>query len=183
MDAASLPLPDAAPRERGGPSRVLVPGAGGMLGRAVVAELRARGHEAVPASRAELDLADPMAAARLAGGEFGALDGVVNCAAYTAVDRAESEPQAAFDANGLGVSYLGTACLELGAALVHVSTDFVFDGLAPEPYPEDAPTNPLSEYGRSKLYGERALAGNGAGAGRADGVALRRRTLLPLSPC
>ena len=140
--------------------RVLVPGAGGMLGRAVVAELAARGHEAVPATRAELDLADPMGAARLAAGEFGPIGAVVNCAAYTAVDRAESEPQAAFDANGLGPSYLGTACQEIGAALIHVSTDFVFDGSTPSPYHEDDETNPLSEYGRSKLYGEKALAGN-----------------------
>lgn len=137
-----------------------MPGAGGMLGRAVVAELGRRGHEPVAATRAEFDLSDPMAAARLAGGEFGPLDALINCAAYTAVDRAESEPQSAFDANGLGVSYLGTACQEIGAALIHVSTDFVFDGLAAEPYAEDAPTHPLSEYGKSKLYGERALAGN-----------------------
>ena len=140
--------------------RVLVPGSGGMLGRAVVAELTSRGHEAVAVTRTEFDLADPMAAARLGSGEFGPIDAVVNCAAYTAVDKAESEPQAAFDANGLGVSYLGTACQGIGVPLIHVSTDFVFDGLSPEPYPEDAPTNPLSEYGRSKLYGERALAGN-----------------------
>ncbi len=140
--------------------RVLVPGSGGMLGQATAAELRSRGHEVFSATRAELDLSDPMATARLAGGDLGAFDGVINCAAYTAVDRAESEPQAAFDANGLGVSYLGTACQELGATLIHVSTDFVFDGHSPEPYPEDAQTNPLSEYGKSKLYGERALAGN-----------------------
>ena len=131
-----------------------------MLGRAVVAELAARGHEAVPTTRAELDLGDPLAAARLASGELGAVGAVVNCAAYTAVDRAEADPQSAFDANGLGPSYLGMACQELGAALVHVSTDFVFDGASPTAYAEDDETNPLSEYGRSKLYGERALAGN-----------------------
>lgn len=140
--------------------RVLVPGAGGMLGRAVVAELLARGHEAVPTTRAELDLGDPMAAARLVSGDLGVIGAVVNCAAYTAVDKAESEPQAAFDANGLGPSYLGMACQELGAALIHVSTDFVFDGSSSEPYAEDDETNPLSQYGRSKLYGEKALAGN-----------------------
>lgn len=135
-------------------------GAGGMLGRAVVEALRARGHEAVPALRSDLDLANPESIAKLATEGFGPLDGVINCAAYTAVDRAESEERAATDANGLGVSYLGAACQSLGVGFVHVSTDFVFDGLSPEPYPEDAPTNPLSAYGRSKLYGESALAGN-----------------------
>lgn len=139
---------------------VLVPGAAGMLGRAVVAELTARGHEVLATTRAELDLGDPLAAAGLAAGEFGAIGAVINCAAYTAVDKAESDPQSAFDANGLGPSYLGMACQELGAALIHVSTDFVFDGSSPSPYAEDDETNPLSEYGRSKLYGEKALAGN-----------------------
>ncbi len=131
-----------------------------MLGRAVVAELNRRGFEAVPASRDELDLSEPMDVAALGTGGFGAFGSVINCAAYTAVDRAESEPQAAADANALGVGYLGAACRSLGANLVHVSTDFVFDGLADEPYAEDAPTNPLSVYGRTKLEGERALLGN-----------------------
>ncbi len=140
--------------------RVLVTGAGGMLGRAVLAELGRRGHEAVGRTRAEFDVADPTAAARLAAGELGAFGGVVNCAAYTAVDRAESEEQAAFDANGLGVSYLGAACQTTGTPLVHVSTDFVFDGLAEAPYGEEDEPNPRSAYGRSKLHGERALAGN-----------------------
>lgn len=140
--------------------RVLVPGAGGMVGRAVVDELKRRGHEPVAVSRQEFDIADPMSIARLIAGELGKLDGVINCAAYTAVDRAESEEQEATDANGLGVAYLGTACLQLGLALIHLSTDFVFDGESPDPYTEDAPTNPLSAYGRSKLQGERALAAN-----------------------
>jgi dTDP-4-dehydrorhamnose reductase len=131
-----------------------------MLGRAVVAELGRRGFEAVPASREELDLAEPMDVAELAAGSFGTFGAVVNCAAYTAVDRAESEPQAAAEANALGVGYLGAACREIGADLVHVSTDFVFDGLSSEPYAEDAPTNPLSVYGRTKLDGERALLGH-----------------------
>ena len=153
------PAPSSRGRERRG-LRVLVTGAGGMLGRAVAAELGRRGHEAVALGRAEFDVADPTSAARLAAGELGRVDAVVNCAAYTAVDRAESEERAAFEANGLGPSYLGAACLEAGAGLVHVSTDFVFDGRAAGPYAEDAPTNPLSAYGRSKLHGERALTGN-----------------------
>ncbi len=147
--------------------RVLVTGAAGMLGAAVVEELRERGHEAIATSRSEtrerlatFDVSDPSDIARLAAGEFGKLDAVVNCAAYTAVDRAESEEQAATEANGIGVSYLGAVCMETRTDLIHVSTDFVFDGRSEEPYVEDAPTNPLSAYGRSKLYGERALAAN-----------------------
>lgn len=153
-------LPEGFPLTPSSPKRVLVTGAGGMLGRAVVAELARRRHEAVGLARKEFDVADPTDVARLAAGEFGPLDAVVNCGAYTAVDRAEAEEQAAFDANGLGPSYLGMACRAVGADLIHVSTDFVFDGRAPEPYREDDPTNPLSAYGRSKLQGERALAGN-----------------------
>lgn len=140
--------------------RVLVTGAGGMVGRAVVAELRRRGHEAVPATREELDIAAPMDVAQLATGGFGPLDGVINPAAYTAVDRAEMEPQAAFDANALGVGYLAAACRDLRAGLFHVSTDYVFDGLSETPYVEDDPTNPQSAYGRSKRDGERTLMGN-----------------------
>ena len=131
-----------------------------MLGRAVVAALTARGHDPVPTTREAFDLADPLASAGLAASPFGPLEAVVNCAAYTAVDRAESEPQAAFDANGLGVAYLGEACRDLRLPLFHVSTDFVFDGESAEPYTEEDAPNPRSAYGRSKLYGERALAGN-----------------------
>ncbi|RYG16366.1 NAD-dependent epimerase/dehydratase family protein, partial [bacterium] len=138
-----------------------------MLGSAVVEDLENRGHTVVATSRSEapeslatFDISNPMDIARLAAGEFGELDGVINCAAYTAVDKAESEEQAATDANGIGVSYLGAICMEMRLDLIHVSTDFVFDGRAEEPYTEDSPTNPLSAYGRSKLYGERALMAN-----------------------
>ena len=140
--------------------RVLALGAGGMLGRAVVARLAGRGHEVVPTTRAEFDLADPLHSARLVAGEFGPLGAVMNLAAYTAVDRAEGEERAAFETNGLGVSYLGAACGELRLPLVHVSTDFVFDGESPTSYAEDDEPNPRSAYGRSKLYGEQALRGN-----------------------
>ncbi|RYG23614.1 dTDP-4-dehydrorhamnose reductase [bacterium] len=140
--------------------RVLVTGAGGMVGREVVRELQTRGHEAVPVTRQEFDIADPTSAARLIAGDLGKLDAVINCAAYTAVDKAESEEQAATNANGFGVAYLGTACLQLGLALIHVSTDFVFDGRSDEAYIEDAPANPASAYGRSKLHGERSLISN-----------------------
>ena len=128
-----------------------------MLGGEVVEELRRRGHEAIPVSRPDFDLADPSSVASSVRFEY---DAAVNCAAYTAVDRAETEEREATEVNGLGVGYLGGVCQAIGADLIHVSTDFVFDGASTEPYVEDAPTNPRSAYGRSKLYGERALAGN-----------------------
>ncbi len=152
---SSLPLTDKK-------LRVFVTGASGMLGAAVVEELKSRGHEPIPVTREEFDISDPMAVARLIAAEFGALNAVINCAAYTAVDRAESEEREATEVNGIGPSYLGRACSALSMPLIHISTDFVFDGNSDVPYQEEDPTNPLSVYGRSKLEGERALAGNPA---------------------
>lgn len=80
---------------------------------------------------------------------------LVNCAAYTAVDRAESEKDLAFQVNGEAVGVLAAVCKQHGTKLVHISTDYVFDGEAKSPYKEDAPTNPQSVYGASKLEGER----------------------------
>ncbi|WP_302357523.1 dTDP-4-dehydrorhamnose reductase [Alcaligenes sp. YSL9] len=84
-------------------------------------------------------------------------DVVINAAAYTAVDKAESEPDAAHLINGMAPGLLAAACAERGIGLVHVSTDYVFDGLAEQPYAEDAPTHPVSVYGQSKLAGEQAV--------------------------
>jgi dTDP-4-dehydrorhamnose reductase len=137
--------------------RVLVTGAGGMLGQAVVRQLSE--HEVVALPRAELDIADPMSIGRLGVGEFGKFDWVVNCAAYTKVDLAEAEREAAYDANATGVAYLGQACRDISARLVHISTDFVFDGTAERPYVETGKTNPLGVYGASKLAGEERLRG------------------------
>jgi dTDP-4-dehydrorhamnose reductase len=100
------------------------------------------------------------------GGQLGTdtaaeLDLVINCAAYTAVDRAEEEEERAYAINRDGVRNLGVAAKEAGAALIHISTDFVFDGKGggkgKEPYTEEAPTAPLGVYGSSKLAGEEAL--------------------------
>jgi len=140
--------------------RVLVTGARGMLGAAVAEELKTRGHEPVPLPREEFDISDPMSPARLIAGEYGTIDAVINCAAYTAVDKAESEEREAFEANSMGPAYLGRACMVLSTPLIHLSTDFVFDGTSEQPYAEEDKTNPLSVYGRSKLEGERALAAN-----------------------
>ncbi|MBY6347325.1 dTDP-4-dehydrorhamnose reductase [Providencia rettgeri] len=84
-------------------------------------------------------------------------DIVINTAAYTAVDKAESEPDTAHLINGIAPGLLAAACAERGIGLVHISTDYVFDGLAEQPYAEDAPTSPVSIYGQSKLAGEQAV--------------------------
>jgi dTDP-4-dehydrorhamnose reductase len=78
----------------------------------------------------------------------------VNCAAYTAVDKAETEEEAAFSLNTAGVATLAKVCCENNTQLIHISTDYVFDGTATKPYTETDPTNPVSAYGRSKLKGE-----------------------------
>nr|WP_280499720.1 dTDP-4-dehydrorhamnose reductase [Nocardia farcinica] len=84
-------------------------------------------------------------------------DVVINCAAYTAVDKAETEPDAAFAVNGTGPAVLASACARAGARLIHLSTDYVFGGTHTDPYEPTDPTAPASVYGRSKLAGERAV--------------------------
>ncbi len=140
--------------------RLLVTGAAGMLGRDVVAAANDAGHEVAALARADLDIAD--AAAVRAAVVDARPDAVVNCAAWTDVDGAEAEEAAATAVNGDGAGHVAAAAADAGAHLVHVSTDYVFDGVAHEPYPEDAPTAPASAYGRSKLAGERAVAAAGA---------------------
>ncbi|WEH41840.1 dTDP-4-dehydrorhamnose reductase [Streptomyces sp. AM 2-1-1] len=133
----------------------LVTGAGGMLGRDVLAKLAAEGVVAVAADRAALDVADPEAVRAVFAEHRPAV--VVNCAAWTAVDDAESQEEAALRVNGTGPRVLAEACREHGAVLLQVSTDYVFAGDGDEPYAEDAPTAPRSAYGRTKLAGERAV--------------------------
>jgi dTDP-4-dehydrorhamnose reductase len=133
-------------------SNWLVTGAGGMLGRDVVAALEGRKVTAL-AGRAALDVADPAAVAAAVAGH----DVVVNCAAWTAVDDAESQEAAALRVNGEGARVLARACAAAGARLVQPSTDYVFAGDATEPYPEDAPLAPVSAYGRTKAAGEVAV--------------------------
>jgi len=140
--------------------KVLVIGAGGQVGRAVVKAAPAL-HQAIGRAREALDIGDEAAVTR-ALAESGA-QWIVNAAAYTAVDRAEEEQAQAIAVNDTAVGVLARAAARTGARLLHLSTDFVFDGASNRAYlPEDA-TNPLSVYGASKLGGEhRALAG-GAG--------------------
>lgn len=144
--------------------KFLVVGGSGMLGSDVVAELHKRGHIVVAPSSAELDITNPESVAQIAAGSFGNdIRWCINCAAYTAVDLAESESDRAMTLNALGPGYLASVCQMPGVRLIHISTDFVFDGEQSEPYTEEDKTNPLGVYGRSKLAGEHSvMAANGS---------------------
>lgn len=132
--------------------RVLITGAGGQVGRELVEAFTADGHEVVGFDRASLDIADRDAAmSAICASEP---DAVVNAAAWTAVDACELDPDRAFLVNALGTRYLAEAARVVGAHLVHLSTDYVFDGSKTEPYLEWDRPNPVSVYGRSKLGGE-----------------------------
>jgi dTDP-4-dehydrorhamnose reductase len=132
--------------------KILVTGSGGQLGLELAALLPWRGHEVVALSREELDVAD-FGAVRLAL-EKHSPDVVVNAAAYTNVDGCETETDLAYRVNALGPRNLAQLCEERGYDLLHVSTNYVFDGESERPYePFDAP-NPISAYGRTKLAGE-----------------------------
>ncbi|MCC7433208.1 MAG: dTDP-4-dehydrorhamnose reductase [Methanoregulaceae archaeon] len=136
--------------------KILLIGGYGMLGTDLREEFVRRGWEVIAPTLEELDITDPV---QVAGCAEMAGEWVVNAAAYTAVDKAESEPDEAMMVNGLAVGYLGQMAAMAGSKFLHISTDFVFDGTKTEPYTEDDATNPLGEYGRSKLVGEeQALA-------------------------
>lgn len=139
----------------GAPRRWLVTGAGGMLGTDLVAALRAEHPEAdvLAAGRSVLDVSDPAAVAEAVAGR----DVVVNTAAWTAVDAAEAHEAEATAVNGDAVRTVAEACAAAGARLIQLSTDYVFPGDGTRPYPEDAPTDPVNAYGRSKLAGEQAV--------------------------
>ena len=140
---------------------ILVTGARGQIGFEL-AQLLAPLGNVVAADRAMLDLSDPDAIVAVVRREKPAL--IVNAGAYTAVDRAESEPGLARAINARAPGILAEEAKRAAAVLVHFSTDYVFDGTRATPYPEDAPTAPLNVYGRSKLEGERAIADAGARA-------------------
>jgi dTDP-4-dehydrorhamnose reductase len=142
------------------PSSVLIIGAGGMLARAWEELLQARGVKYAAWSIDQFNLCLPADIARLSA-EW---ELVVNCAAYTQVDLAEKEPEAADKVNGTAVGDLARRIAELGTKLVHYSTDYVFDGLASEPYAVDAAMAPSGAYGRSKALGERLVRESGARA-------------------
>ncbi len=134
--------------------QLLVTGAHGQLGRALLAAALRRGASAEGRDVDTLDITDSSAVR--AWLERERPRAVVNCAAFTAVDRCEAEEQLATAVNGLAVDHLARACDAVGALLVQVSTDYVFDGAGTRPYLESDPVNPVSAYGRSKLRGEEA---------------------------
>jgi dTDP-4-dehydrorhamnose reductase len=134
-------------------TRWLVVGAAGMLGQDMVAAASRAGAEVVAAGRADVDVTDVRDVTAAVAG----FDVVVNCAAWTAVDDAEAHEADAFAVNAVGPANLARAAARSGARLVHVSTDYVFDGAATEPYAEDAPIAPRSAYGRTKAAGEWAV--------------------------
>jgi dTDP-4-dehydrorhamnose reductase len=136
-------------------TRWMVTGATGMLGTDLSSQISAAGEHVIPLSRADLDITD--AAAITAAVDDAKPDVVVNCAAWTAVDEAQEREEEALAVNGQAVAHLAAACASAGAVLVHVSTDYVFDGLATSPYPEDAAPAPRTAYGRTKLAGEGAV--------------------------
>ncbi|MEV7345372.1 dTDP-4-dehydrorhamnose reductase [Streptomyces sp. NPDC093544] len=141
----------------------LVTGAGGMLAQDVLARLADAGIPAVAVTRTDLDITDPTAVRAVLAEHRPAV--VVNCAAWTAVDDAETREDDALRINGDGARHLAEACRELDAVLLHVSTDYVFPGDAEKPYAEDAPTGPRSAYGRTKLVGEQAVLSTLPGSG------------------
>jgi dTDP-4-dehydrorhamnose reductase len=141
--------------------RILVTGAGGQLGRELAAALQAHG-TVVACDRAALDLADAAGIARAV--QAIAPRFIVNAAAYTAVDRAETERDRAFAVNGRAPGVLAAEARRAGAVLIHYSTDYVFDGSRRTPYDESVPPAPLNTYGASKLAGEESIAAAGASA-------------------
>jgi dTDP-4-dehydrorhamnose reductase len=134
---------------------ILVTGGSGQVGTELQALAPRFGIEVAAPTRAELDLSSSCAIDRvLDQGEWSA---VINCAAYTAVDKAESEPDLAFAVNAVAPELIAKVTAARAIRLLHVSTDYVFDGAAPGFYSEDDPVAPLGVYGASKLEGERAI--------------------------
>lgn len=126
-----------------------------MLGRDVLAAAERAGHEVVGLTRSELDVTDAGAVRRALEAERP--DAVINCAAYTNVDGAEEDEAAAHALNGDAAGHLAAAAATVGAAIVHPSTDYVFDGTKRTPYVESDSTGPNGAYGRTKLAGEEAV--------------------------
>lgn len=137
---------------------MVITGAGGQVGRFLAGEATRRGYEVAPLTRTDLDITDAAGVrSHIRSGDV-----VVNCAAFTNVDAAESEPVAAHAINAVGPGVLAAACASAGARMVHISTDYVFSGRVfsgdlRRPYEIDDPTGPLGVYGRTKLDGEIAV--------------------------
>jgi dTDP-4-dehydrorhamnose reductase len=138
--------------------KIALIGSKGMLG-SMVRELAGEGSGILGLDLPEFDMTDREQVLDVLG-RFGP-GAIINCAAYTNVDGCESNEETAAKVNGAAPGYLAEAAKRLGAFLVHISTDYVFDGLGSRPYTEEDPTVPLSAYGRTKLLGERAVLSSG----------------------
>ncbi len=136
--------------------RIVITGAGGQVGRFLAQEAGRRGLDVLALTSAQWDITDAAAAE----GFVQSGDVVVNCAAFTAVDAAESDAERAYAVNALGPGIIARACAKAGARMIHISTDYVFSGAfdgTPRPYDIDDATGPLSVYGKTKLAGEREV--------------------------
>lgn len=135
--------------------KVLVTGGDGQLGTELCLRLRAAGHDAIAFTHREADFTRPEAVRTAVTGQRA--DWVVNCAAHTAVDKAESDADLAYAVNRDGAGALAGAVAGYGGRLIHISTDFIFDGAQSHPYREDDAPHPLGVYGASKWAGEQAV--------------------------
>ncbi|MGQ9409762.1 dTDP-4-dehydrorhamnose reductase [Mycolicibacterium gilvum] len=133
--------------------RIVIAGAGGLVGRVLAGQARRQGRDVVALTSSDWDITEPESGERhVAAGDI-----VVNCAAITNVDLAEAVPERSRAVNAVGAGNVALACARVGATLIHLSTDYVFSGAASEPYDIDDEPAPLSVYGRTKLAGEHAV--------------------------
>jgi dTDP-4-dehydrorhamnose reductase len=132
--------------------KLLVIGANGQLGWEVCGRGEKKSFDIVPLDLPDFDVTEPSEVKKAVGQAGASL--IINASAYTAVDTAESEPEVAFAVNRDGPAYLATSCDEIGIPLIHISTDYVFDGSKSDPYFETEPVSPLGIYGKSKAAGE-----------------------------
>jgi dTDP-4-dehydrorhamnose reductase len=135
--------------------KIAVTGTAGQVVTSLIERGAATGHEVIAIGRPDLDLADPASVVRALSAA--APDVIVSAAAHTAVDKAETESDLAFAVNGAGPGAVAQAAKALGVPLIHISTDYVFDGMLDRPYVESDPTGPTGVYGASKLAGEQAV--------------------------
>jgi dTDP-4-dehydrorhamnose reductase len=139
--------------------KILVTGVKGQLGHDVVLELEKRGHEVVPTDAEEMDITDSAMVEEVIS--FANPDGVIHCAAYTAVDKAEDDADTCRRVNALGTENIARVCKKLNCKMMYISTDYVFDGQGERPWePDDEVTTPLNVYGQTKYEGEQAVRAN-----------------------
>ncbi len=134
-------------------SQVIVLGATGMLGRDIVSVLQSRGHQVYPLGSRDINISSPISV-HDALSIYSAADTLINCAAYTKVDQAETDRDLAMSVNGIGVGVVAGWCHSHGVQMIHFSTDYVFNGQSSIPYLETDVADPINHYGASKLRGE-----------------------------